>query len=147
MKLLKYRQMKHRLSSAPYRTGNEGFSLLEVLIATALVGLLLVVLLQILSTIFKTEEGIWKTSQALILAEKVLQENCELSGLAAGVFEGRKDDFEYLVKITPQYEVSSPMGELHISCSLIQVAVSWRGWHQKKMLVLETVRTAATKKP
>jgi general secretion pathway protein I len=147
MNLLQYRQKKHRLSSAPYRTGNEGFGLLEVLVATALVGLLLVVLLQILSAIFRTEEGIWKTSQAMILAEKVLQENCELSSLAAGVFEGREDNFAYLVKITPQYEVSSPSGELHLTCSLIQVAVSWRGWHQKKMLVLETVRTATTKKP
>jgi prepilin-type N-terminal cleavage/methylation domain-containing protein len=142
-----YQQMKHCLDYAPDQTGTEGFSLLEVLVATALVGLLLVVLLQILVTILRTEEGIWKTNRALILAEKVLQENCELSSLAAGVLEGREDDFDYLVKITPQYEVSSPMGEMHLSSSLIQVAVSWRGWYQKKTLVLETVRTATTKKP
>jgi prepilin-type N-terminal cleavage/methylation domain-containing protein len=142
-----YRQKKHCADAPRTRTGNEGFSLLEVLVATALVGLMLVVLLQILSTILKTEDRILKTNQALIVAEKVLQENCELSSLAAGVFAGRKDDFEYQVKITPQYDISSPTGDLHLSCSLIQVAVSWQGWLQKRMLVLETARTATTKKP
>ncbi len=146
MNRLKCRQINYRLDQPPDRTGSEGFSLLEVLVATALVGLLLVVLLQILSTVFRTEEGIWKNSQALILAEKVLQEKCELSSLAAGVFQGREGDFDYQVKISPQYEVSSPLGELHIRCSLIQVTVSWRGWQQKKMLILETARTAAAKK-
>jgi prepilin-type N-terminal cleavage/methylation domain-containing protein len=147
MNILQFRQVEQHLDHTSNRPGNEGFSLLEVLVATALVGLLLVVLLQILSTIFRTEEGISKTSRAMILAEKVLQENCKSPNLATGVFEGREDEFAYLVKIIPQYEASSPMGELHISCSLLQVAVSWRGWHQEKMLVLETVRTNATKKP
>ena len=147
MNLLNYWQMNYRRHRASDRSGSAGFGLLEVLVATALVGLLLVVLLQILTSVFRTEEGIWKNSRALILAEKVLQENCELPTLTASVFQGREEDFDYQVKITPQYEVSSPAGELHLNCSLIQVAVTWRGWQQQKMLVLETVRTAPARKP
>ncbi len=86
-----------------------------MLVATGLVGLLLVVLLQVLTSIFRTEEALWKNTQALFVAEKVLQENCELSNLAAGVFQGRQEDFDYKVTITPQYEVSDPLGKEHIS--------------------------------
>ncbi len=140
-------QMNNRLNRAPDRSASAGFGLLEVLVATALVGLLLVVLLQVLTSIFRTEEVIWKNSRALILAEKVLQENCELSNLAAGVFQGREEDFDYQVTITPQYEVSAPLGKEHIRCSLIQVAVSWPWRQQNKRLTLETVRTAPSKQP
>jgi prepilin-type N-terminal cleavage/methylation domain-containing protein len=139
--------MPSQFDSACTSSGKEGFSLLEVLVATALVGLMLVVLLQILSTIFRTEEGIWKNSRALLLAERVLQESSESSSLATGVFEGREEEFAYQVTVTPQYEVSGPLGVLQFRCSLIQVVVSWHERRQPKRLVLETARTASLKKP
>lgn len=139
--------MPNRAHGACPNAGKKGFSLLEVLVATALVGLLLVVLLQILSVIFRTEEGIWKNNQALLVAERVVQERSGASNLAAGVFEGREEDFAYQVTVTPQYEVSGPAGVLQFRCSLIQVVVSWQERRQPKRLVLETARTAALKKP
>ncbi len=119
--------MPNRAHGACPNAGKKGFSLLEVLVATALVGLLLVVLLQILSVIFRTEEGIWKNNQALLVAERVVQERSGASNLAAGV--------------------SGPAGVLQFRCSLIQVVVSWQERRQPKRLVLETARTAALKNP
>lgn len=116
---------------------------MEVLVATALVGLLLVVLLQILSSIFRTEEGIWNNNRALLLAERILQESSLASNLANGIYEGRKEGFAYQVQVTPQYEISSPLGELQLRCALIQVTVSWQERGRPKRLVLETARTAS----
>jgi hypothetical protein len=114
---------------------------MEVMVATALMGLMLVVLLQILSSIFRVEEGIWKNSRALLLAEKVLQQSCDLASLEAGVHEGREGDFTYQIKVTPQYEVKGPGGDLLVRAALIRVAVFWRERQQTKRLVLETVRS------
>jgi prepilin-type N-terminal cleavage/methylation domain-containing protein len=135
--------MPYRLECDLNRSTSEGFSLLEVLVATALVGLMLVVLLQILSTIFRTEEGIWKNNRALLVAERVLQESSTSSSLAAEVYQGREEEFSYQVKVTPQYEISGPAGELQLRCALIQVTVSWQERGRSKRLVLETARTAA----
>jgi hypothetical protein len=141
-----YRQMGCRLTCAPDRSGNEGFGLMEVLVATGLVGLMLVVLLQILSTIFRTEEGIWNKNRALLVAERVLQESSWSANLAAGTYQGREEEFAYQVQVTPQYEVSGPLGEVQLRCSLLQVTVSWQERGRQKRLVLETARTAAPRK-
>ena len=71
-----------------------------------------------------------------------------MPNLAAGVFQGREEDFDYQVKITPQYEVSDPLGELaHILFFDPGSRYPGRGRQQNKMLILETVRTAPSKKP
>ena len=51
--------------------GSEGFSLLEVLVATALMGLVLVVLLQVLTSALRAQEASWSHTQALLTAEKM----------------------------------------------------------------------------
>ncbi|HAY23254.1 MAG TPA: hypothetical protein DCY27_14045 [Desulfobacterales bacterium] len=138
--------MNYRPKARSHTSGAAGFSLLEILVATTLVGLMLVVLLQILSSTFRVEAGIWKNNQALLIAEKVLQKNCELVSLEAGTYEGQEEEFVYRIRVTPQYEIGETLGDLKILCSLIQVTVFWQERNSKKSLVLETVRTAAQKK-
>ena len=48
----------------------DGFSLLEVLVATALMGLVMVVVLQLLTTALRCQETSWSRTQAVLAAEK-----------------------------------------------------------------------------
>jgi len=124
----------------------DGFSLLEVLVATTLMGVLLVVLLQVLTTALRAQETSLDHIQALLVAEKVLQENCGVQALAAATYQGRDGRFDYLVQVSPQFEVSNPHINQLVRCSLIQVTVSWRQRDQAKSLALQTIRTAVQKK-
>jgi prepilin-type N-terminal cleavage/methylation domain-containing protein len=130
----------------PCPGGAEGFTLLEVLVATALMGVVLVALLQVLSSAIWAQEAAMGHMQALLVAEKVLQENCQVASLGAATYQGRDGGFDYLVQITPQYELSNPQQSRLVMCSLIQVTVSWRERGRTKSLALETVRTVVQKK-
>jgi prepilin-type N-terminal cleavage/methylation domain-containing protein len=130
----------------PCPGGAEGFTLLEVLVATALMGVVLVALLQVLSSAIWAQEAAMGHMQALLVAEKVLQENCQVASLGAATYQGRDGGFDYLVQITPQYELSNPQQSRLVLCSLIQVTVSWRERGRTKSLALETVRTVVQKK-
>jgi general secretion pathway protein I len=124
----------------------EGFSLLEVLVATAIMGLVMVILLEVLSAAIRAQESSWNSSQAVMVAEKVLEENCLLNKLAEGNYQGREGVYDYTVRITPQFNVSSPMNRAQILCSLIRVTVNWQERGRTKSLILGTVRTNVEKK-
>jgi prepilin-type N-terminal cleavage/methylation domain-containing protein len=123
--------------------GSEGFSLLEVLVATAIMGLVLVVLLQLLTSTLRAQGASWNHAEALLVAEKVLQENCEINSLAAGTYQGRAGQFDYVVQVTPQYELDHLLVDKRVLCSLIQVTLTWRDRGRSKALELQTVRTVA----
>lgn len=123
-----------------------GFSLLEVLVATALMGVVLVVLLQVLTSAMRAQETSLNHIQALLVAEKVLQEKCGSPSLAAATFQGRDGGFDYLVRFSPQFEVSGAGVNQLVMCSLIQVTVSWRERGQPKSLSLQTIRTVVQQK-
>jgi prepilin-type N-terminal cleavage/methylation domain-containing protein len=130
---------------APQGPGSEGFSLLEVLVATALMGLVLVVLLQVLTSALRAQDASWSHTRALLTAEKVLQENCEINTLKAGTYQGREGRYDYVVRVTPLYRLSYPFSDKRVLCSLIQVTLSWGVRGQHKTLDLQTVRTVAQK--
>jgi prepilin-type N-terminal cleavage/methylation domain-containing protein len=123
--------------------GSEGFSLLEVLVATVIMGLVLVVLLQTLTSAFQAQDASWNHTEALLTAEKVLQENCEINTLAAGTYQGQVGRFNYVVRITPQYELANLLVDKRVLCSLIQVTLTWQDRGRSKTLELQTVRTVA----
>jgi prepilin-type N-terminal cleavage/methylation domain-containing protein len=129
----------------PRGPGAQGFSLLEVLVATALMGLVLVVLLQVLTSALRAQEASLNYTQALLTAEKVLQENCEINTLEAGTYQGRDGQFDYVVRVIPQYELANSSSNQRVLCSLIQVTLTWRLRGQRKVLDLQTVRTVAQK--
>jgi prepilin-type N-terminal cleavage/methylation domain-containing protein len=125
--------------------GSDGFSLLEVLVAAALMGLVLVVLLQVLSSALRSQEASWGHTHAVLVAEKILQENCEINTLKEGVYQGRDGQYDYMVRVTPQYEVASPLSNRRILCSLIRVTLAWQERGASKTLELQTLRTGAQK--
>jgi general secretion pathway protein I len=130
---------------APRPSGSEGFSLLEVLVATVIMGMVMVVLLQVLTAALRAQGASWSHTQAVLVAEKILQENCEINTLERGTSQGRDGRYDYVVKVTPQYELSDPFADKRILCSLIQVTVTWQEWGRHKTLELQTLRTVALK--
>ena len=131
--------------AAPGSPASEGFSLLEVLVATTIMGLVLVVLLQVLTSALRAQEASWGHTQAVLVAEKVLQENCEINTLAEGTYQGRSGRYDYVVRVTPQYELSASFADKRVLCSLIQVTLTWQEWGRHKTLALQTIRTVAQK--
>ena len=118
---------------------------MEVLVATAVMGLVLVVLLQVLTSALRAQKASRSHTQAVLVAEKILQENCEISTLAKGVSQGRDGQFDYVVRVTPQYELADPFADKRVLCSLIQVTLTWQEWGRNKTLELQTIRTVAQK--
>ena len=108
-------------------------------------GLVLVVLLQVLTSALRAQGASWGHTQAVLVAEKILQENCEIHTLARGISQGQDGRYDYVVRVTPQYELADPFGDKRILCSLIQVTVRWQEWGRPKSLELQTVRTVAQK--
>jgi prepilin-type N-terminal cleavage/methylation domain-containing protein len=124
-----------------------GFSLLEVLVAAALMGLMLVVILEVLTSTLRAQEASRSHTQAVLAAEKVLEEYSELRNYKEGTFQGREGRFDYQVRLTPQFQVDFPIfQDKRLLCYLVQVTVSWKEQGKTKTLDLETLRTEALKK-
>jgi hypothetical protein len=118
-----------------------------VLVATAIMGLVLVVLLQVLSSALRAQEASWGHTQAVLIADKILQENCEINSLQAATYQGRDGRYDYVVRITPQDAFTNPVGDKRLRCSLIQVTLTWEEWGRRKTLELQTLRIAAQAGP
>jgi len=118
-----------------------GFSLLEVLVATTLMGLVLVALLQVLSASFSAQEASIRSSQAVLVADKVLQDYCGSRNLAAGDFQGQEGSFSYRVRRSLLFDFSSRQSPSKVACTLTQVTVFWEERGRAKSLELETIRS------
>jgi prepilin-type N-terminal cleavage/methylation domain-containing protein len=133
------------MAAASGRRKAEGFSLLEVLVASALMGLVLVVLLQVLTSALRSQEASLRRTQAVLVAQKILEENCQINTLKAGTYQGREGSYEYVVRILPQTEWSNLLARRRILCSLIQVTLTWQERGARKTLEIETLRTGSEK--
>jgi hypothetical protein len=105
----------------------------------------MVVLLQVLMTALRCQDTSWGHTQAILEAEKVLQENCQLVSLTEGTYRGRDGRFEYIVTVTPQYELGDPAAGKRILCSIIQVTVTWQERGKPMTLTIQTIKTGMQK--
>lgn len=128
------------------RKGADGFSLLEVLVATTLMGLILVVLLQVMTANLRAQSTIWGHTQAVLVADMVLEENCQINSLTEGTYQGQHGQYAYQVQISPQYKIPLPFTNRRVLCSVVQVTLFWQEWGQAKSLTLQTVRTGFERK-
>ncbi len=117
-----------------------GFSLLEVLVAATLMGMMLVVILEVLTSALRAQEASQSNTQAVLAAEKVMAEYSEMD-VSKGVYQGREGRFDFQVRLDPQIEVPYPMQNKKLVCSSLQVVVSWKEQGKTKTLELQTLRT------
>lgn len=129
------------ISSCREGHGDQGFTLLEVIVATALMGVALVVLLELLGASVVWQGTARSRRQAAQLAEMVLGEFSYNKNLRTGNFHGQKGGYNYTVRVTPQYEAERLRYRDKIVCFLIQVEVTWRERGSNKVLQLSTMRT------
>jgi type II secretory pathway pseudopilin PulG len=127
-------------------SGELGFSLLEVLIATTIASLTLIALLQLLLVGFRAKIAARQRTEATVLAEKILQEYAQDDRLTTGRYQGESAGFRYLVQIEPQYEIPYAEAKSQVSCYLIQVTVAWVEKGKRKSIDLVTIRTKVQKK-
>ncbi len=125
-------------------TQDSGFSLLEVLVATALMGLVLVVLLEVLSASLRAQEASQSQAQALLVADRVLWEYGDFRVLKPGTYQGEEGRFAYQVRLEPQFQVDNPASR--VTCYLLQVTVFWGERGRTKSVGLQTVRVEAQKR-
>ncbi len=116
---------------------------MEVLVATILMGLVLVVLLQILTGALWAQEASWGHARALLTAEKVLSEACSSQKLGGAQYQGQDGPFSYQVRISPRFEVANPTLNRLTRCSLVQVTVSWQEHGRTRSVYLETMRSGS----
>jgi prepilin-type N-terminal cleavage/methylation domain-containing protein len=125
----------------------QGFALFEVMVATTIMGLVLVVLLQVLTGAMTAQETALGHARALQTADRVLQDGCNTLDLSSRQYSGQEGPYSYRVKITPQYEVATPATlDRLVRCALIQVTVSWQERSRNRSVSLETIRTASQKR-
>jgi type II secretory pathway pseudopilin PulG len=137
----------HRRGIINKREQAAGFSLLEVLVAATLMGLMLVVIMEVLTSALRAQEASRSNTQAVLVAEKVLQEFSDQRNYKEGTFQGREGRFDYQVRMTPQFQVPFPAFEnKRLLCYLVQVMASWKEQGRTKSLELQTLRTEALKK-
>ncbi len=124
-----------------------GFTLLEVMVATTIMGLVLVVLLQVLTGAMVAQETVQGHARALQVAERVLQDCCNAKDLSSRRYSGQDGIYSYQVRITPQYEVDTG-GTLDrlVRSALIQATISWEERGRTRSVSLETIRTTAQKR-
>lgn len=133
------KQIRHQRPQAA------GFTLLEVMVAAALMGLVLVIILQVLTSTLRAQEASRANTLAVLAGEKVLEEFAD-KDLARGVFQGKEGRFDYQVSLEPQFQIPYPEQNRMLVCSLLKVRLTWEERGLAKSLELQTLRTMVQKK-
>lgn len=123
----------------------EGFSLLEVLVATTLMGLVLIAIIQVLASALRAQEASRTNTQAVLAAQKILEEFGD-KDLARGVFNGKEGKFAYQVSLEPQFQAPYGPQDKTLVCSLLRVTLSWEERGKTKSVEFQTLRTTVQKK-
>jgi prepilin-type N-terminal cleavage/methylation domain-containing protein len=135
----------NRQTRQPQREKAAGFTLLEVMVAATLMGLVLVIILQVLTSTLRAQEASRRNTQAVLAAQKVLEEISDKE-LSQGVFQGKEGDFAYEVSLVPQFQVPYPGQNKQVVCSLVKLTVFWEEHGKTKSLELQTMRTTVQKR-
>ncbi len=134
-------------AAARYRR-QAGFTLMEVLVALALLSLMAGVLLQVMTVGLRAQKSSQMSVQALEVAGRVLQEFTRDGGsrLTQGRRVGQEGGFTYQITVDPQFAVPPiTPGSPRVTCFLVRVTVSWQERGRTRSVALATMRTVAQK--
>lgn len=125
------------------RVAQGGFSLLEVLVAFAILSLALGVLLQVFATGLRNESLAEEYSQAAQYAESILAAYGRETPLGEGTREGSINDrFSWRGTVSAYGEGLPDPEKMRMRAFRIQVEVFWNGSTQTRSVRLETLRLA-----
>jgi len=136
------------------RRGARGFTLLEVAIALAILGVGVVTVLELFSAALRMESGAGVRSRAVVYARGLLDQTMALPEMRAGSDRGRFDDmyhWEVVVREAPEYgqgnDKDKPAHDLTIKSDFlmyeIEVSVLWsQTANREGVYTIRTLRLA-----
>ncbi|MBZ4193682.1 MAG: type II secretion system GspH family protein [Candidatus Contendobacter sp.] len=125
-----------------------GFSLLEVLVAFAILSVSLGVLLQVFATGLRNVGLSDDYSQATLYAQSILAAMGRETPLSEGVRSGPVNDRLSWRSTVSAYAEGLPDPEKsRVRAYRVSVEVYWPGWVQNRAVTLETLRLAAVEPP
>lgn len=131
-----------------YHSRQHGFSLLEVLVAFAILSVSLGVLLQVFATGLRNAGMADDYTQATLYAESILTAYGREASLSEGAREGAINDrFSWRGTVSVYADGMPDSEKTQMQAYRISVEVSWRGLAQTRSVTLETLRLAALDPP
>jgi general secretion pathway protein I len=123
------------------RVDQRGFSLLEVLVAFAILSISLGVLLQVFATGLRNAGVADDYTQATLYAESILAAYGREAPLNQGVHEGSINDrFSWRGTVSAYADNMPDPEKTRMRAWRVSVEVFWRGLTQTRSVMLETVR-------
>jgi general secretion pathway protein I len=117
-----------------------GFSLLEVLVAFAILALALGVLFQVFTSGMRNTQIAARHSEAMIIAESRLAE-LAAGDLEEGGEQGESGDFHWSTQTIP-YELDEAVSLPTTSLMELSVRVEWSDYGKRRSIALNTLRVA-----
>ncbi|HRF63385.1 MAG TPA: type II secretion system protein [Candidatus Competibacter sp.] len=126
----------------------EGFSLLEVLVAFVILSISLGVLLQVFATGLRNAGTADDYTQATLYAESILVAIGRETPLSEGQHSGPINDrFSWRSTVAPYTDDMPDPEKTHVRAYRVEVEVFWDGLAQTRSVILETLRLTPVESP
>ena len=126
----------------------EGFSLLEVLVAFVILSISLGVLLQVFATGLRNAGTADDYTQATLYAESILAAIGRETPLSEGQHSGPINDrFSWRSTVAPYTDDMPDPEKTHVRAYRVEVEVFWDGLVQTRSVMLETLRLMPVESP
>ena len=125
-----------------YNVDNAGFTLIEVLVAVAIAGLLLIPLFHVFSANINRSAQADASIEATLIAESMLETLGARLPLAPGESVADEDRFAIVASVQPYTGANAPPADRYVIPYELSVNVSWQEGRRKRSITLRTVRLA-----